>query len=135
MADTNLLTYDPPDPVVFQFPRFQVHCSVPYQVQRSPNRLSNHLHIYILLSFHRYYPANFPVAMVPCNSGAGTCAKVQFRSDGSVTGTGFEIVVKLVDAGKVCIAIEVHLSSLSLFKGVFPKWNRNSLNSANPINH
>ena len=58
---------------------------------------------HILLSLHRDYPANFPVAMVPCNAGADTCAKVQFRSDGSVTGTGFEIIVKLVDAGKVCI--------------------------------
>ena len=66
-------------------------------------------HCDILLLFYRDYPENFPVAMVPCNAGAGTCAKVQFRSDGSVTSTGFEIIVKLVDAGKVCIDIKVHI--------------------------
>ena len=69
--------------------------------------------------------------MVHCTSGAGTCAKVQFKSDAFVTNRGFKINVQLVDEGNVSLSrlnfslrlfVFLSLSFISVFHSfsIFP---------------
>ena len=54
--------------------------------------------------------------MVHCTSGAGTCAKVQCKSDTFVTNRGFKINVRLVDEGNISLScLKVQQFSICFF--------------------